>query len=96
MDDLEHTALIEECIQNLDSAAYEKNLHKDEKLPSIKQKIDRNDKTEYWPKLIMESLNWINFLDIMDFTENKIENDINLLPLLLKSLQCLRLNVGGI
>ena len=29
---IEHPALIEEWIQNLDTAAYEKNIHKDEKL----------------------------------------------------------------
>ena len=37
---LEHTALIKEWIQNLDAAASEKNLHKDEKLPSTKKKND--------------------------------------------------------
>ena len=58
MEDIEQPELIEELIQNLDSSAYEKNLYKDEKLPSIKKKIDCNDKTEYWPKLIVESLNW--------------------------------------
>ena len=76
--------MIEERIQNLDSAAYEKNLHKDEKLPSIKKKIDCNYKTECWPKSITESLNWLPFLEIMDFTVDRIENDKNLLPSLLK------------
>ena len=41
---IEHPALIRECIQNLYAAAYEKNLHKDEKLPSMKKKIDHNYK----------------------------------------------------
>ena len=42
---LEHPALIEEWIQkHLDAAAYKKNLHKDEKLPSMKNKTDRNIK----------------------------------------------------
>ena len=45
MDDLDHHALIKEWKQNLDASAYEKNLYKDVKLPSIKKKIDRNDKT---------------------------------------------------
>ena len=39
--DLDHPAFIEEWIKNLDAAAYEKNLHKYEKLPSTKKKIDR-------------------------------------------------------
>ena len=46
MEGIEHPALIKECIKNLDAAVYEKYIYKDEKLPSIKKKIDRNDKTE--------------------------------------------------
>ena len=65
MEDIEHPKLIKEWIQNIDAAAYENNLYKDETLPSIKKKVDGNDKTEYWPKSIMESLNWLPFLDIM-------------------------------
>ena len=45
MKDIEHPAFIEEWIKNLDATAYEKNLHKDENLPSTKKKIDRNYKT---------------------------------------------------
>ena len=81
---LGHTELIKQWIQNLDAAAYEKNIHKDEKLPSMKKKIDRNYKTECWPKSIMESLNWLPFIDIMEFTADKIRNDKNILPSLLK------------
>ena len=61
MDDLDHTAFIEEWKKYIDAAAYEKNLYKDVKLPSIKKKIDRNDKTEYWPNIIKESLHWLLF-----------------------------------
>ena len=75
--------MIGECLQNLDAAAHEKNLHKDEKLPSIKKKIYRNDKTEYWPKIIVESLNWLHLLGIMGVTADRIENYKNLLPSLL-------------
>ena len=45
MEYLEHLVLIEESIQNIDAAAYEKSLYKDEKFPSMKKKIDRNYKT---------------------------------------------------
>ena len=41
----------------------------------------------------MESLNWLTFLYIMEFTLYRIENDKNLLPSLLEFLKCLRLNV---
>ena len=44
----------------------------------------------------MESLNRLPFTDDMEFTSDKIENDINLFPSLFKFLQCLRLNVGVI
>ena len=33
----------------------------------------------------MESLNWLPFLDIMEFTTDRINNDKNLLPSLLKT-----------
>ena len=52
MDNIFHHALIEEWKQNIDSIAYGKYLYIDVKLPSIKNNIDRNDKTEYWPKII--------------------------------------------
>ena len=44
----------------------------------------------------MESLNSLQFLDIIYFTADRIKNDKKLLPSLLKVLQCLRLNVVGI
>ena len=66
--------LIEEWIRNIYAAAYDKNLIKDEKLPSIQNKIDCNDKTEYRPKRIMESLNWLTFIDIMEFTSKLISS----------------------
>ena len=84
MEDIGHPTLIEEWIQNLDSDAYEKYIYKDVKLPSIRKKIDRNDKTEYWPKSIVESLNWLTLLDITEFTTDRIENDNNPLSSLFK------------
>ena len=72
--------------KNIDAAVYEKHLHKDDKLPSMKKKIDRDYKTECWPKIIIEILNWLPFLDIMEFTVNKIKNDKNIFPSLLKIL----------
>ena len=61
--------------KNLDAAAYEKYIYKDEKLPWIKKKIDRSDKVDYWPKIMVGSINWLPFLDIVDFTADRIEND---------------------
>ena len=52
-----------------------KNLKKDVKIPPIKKKIDRNDKTEYWPTSTKESLNWLPFSDIMEFTADRIYDD---------------------
>ena len=49
----------------------------------MKRKIDRNYKTDYSPKSIMESLNWLPFIYVMDLTADKIENDINLFSSLL-------------
>ena len=61
MEDIYHPALIGERKQNIDAAAYEKNLYKDLKIPPINKQIDRDDKTEYWPTSIEESLNWLPF-----------------------------------
>ena len=58
--------------------------------------MDCNDNTEYWPKSIVESLDGLAFIDIMEFTADRIENDKNILLSLLNIFQCLRLNVGGI
>ena len=73
-------------MQNTNAVAYEKYRYKDENVPSIKKKIDRNDKTEYWPKSIVGSLNWLTFIDIMQSTADKIDNDKYILPSLLKKI----------
>ena len=70
--------MIKEWIRNLDAADYEKNLQKYEKLPSMKNKNDPNHKTDGWPKIIMEGLNWLPFLYIMGFNADRIDNDKNL------------------
>ena len=44
MKDIEHPTFIKEWIKYIDAAAYETNLYKDERLPSIKKKIDHIDK----------------------------------------------------
>ena len=38
----------------------------------------------YWTKSIKEVIDWFPFLNIMEYTVDKIENNITLLPLLLK------------
>ena len=43
-------------------------------------KNDRNEKSEYWPTSIKESLNWLHFFNIMEFTEDKIKNNENFYP----------------
>ena len=45
MDDILPSCVNRIMDKNLDTAAYEKNLHKDVKLQSINNKIDFNDKT---------------------------------------------------
>ena len=80
MKDLEHPELIKEWIQILDAAFYKKILNQYEELPSTTKKIDRNYKTDCWPKSIMESLNWLPFIDTMEFTSEKMNNDKNVFP----------------
>ena len=66
--------------KNIDAAAYKNNQDQDEKLPSMKNKIDRNDKTDCWTKNIMENLNWLPFIYVMELTVDKIKSYINLCP----------------
>ena len=54
----------------------------------MNKKIDSNYTTEFWPKSIMESLNWLPFINITEFTADSINNDKNILTSLLKFLQC--------
>ena len=72
MENLDCPALIEEWKQNLDATDYGNSLYKDVNLSSIERKIYRNDKTEYWPTSINQSLDWLPFFDIMEFTEDRI------------------------
>ena len=39
----------------------------------------------------MESLNWLPFIDIMELTSDKIKNDKNLFPSLLKTFTMLKI-----
>ena len=43
------------------AADYGNNLNQDVNIPSVKKKVDCNDKTRYCPTSIKESLNWLHF-----------------------------------
>ena len=53
------------------------------KLPSKKKEIDRHDNMNYWKIIIKEIINWFPFLNIMEYTSDRIETGIILLPPLL-------------
>ena len=50
--EIHHPALLQEWKINLDAAEYEKNIKADMYKPSEKNKIDRVDSDEHWPKSI--------------------------------------------
>ena len=91
MEYLDHPALIEEWKQKIYVTAYENNLNQDVKIPSIKKTCYRNNKPEYWPTIIKESLNWLPFIYIMEFALDRIDND-KLLPSLLKLFSMFNIN----
>ena len=62
------------------SAAYQKYIHNEIKLPSKKKGTDRHDKMNYWPTSIKDVINWSPFMNIMEYTSYRIENEIMLLP----------------
>ena len=76
--------MIQEQKQNFDAAAYEEKLKKEIKLPSKRKEIDLRCSMTYRLTIIKEVINWFNFLNIMEYTACKIENEITLLPSLLK------------
>ena len=82
--DIDHTALIPERKQNLDADDYEDKFNKEIKLPSNKKEIDLHGSMTYWLTIIKEVINWFNFLNVMEYTAYKIDNEITLLPSLLK------------
>ena len=57
----------------------------------MKKKFDFNYKTYYWPKIIMESFNWLLFLDIMKFTADSMKNDKNIFPSLFKKISTFKI-----
>ena len=62
MGNMYYPVLIEKWKQNIDAAAYEKNLNQDVKIPSFKKTIDHIDKNKYRPTTIKESINWLPIL----------------------------------
>ena len=38
----------------------------------------------YWPTSIKEFINWFTFMNIMEYTTDRIDNEITLLPPLMK------------
>ena len=57
-----------------------KNNNKEIKLPLKKKAIDFHDNINYWPTSIKEFINRFPFLNIMEYTVDRIVNEITLLP----------------
>ena len=51
-----------------------KNINKEIKLPSKKKEIDLHDNMTYWSSSMKEVINWFNFLNIMKYTADRIDN----------------------
>ena len=45
-----------------------------------------------WPTILKEVINWFNFLNIMEYTADKIENEITLLPSFLNFFAMFQMN----
>ena len=46
----------------------------------------------YWPTSKKEVINWFPFMNIMDYTTDKIDNEITLLPSLLKMFSMFKMS----
>ena len=64
--------------------------------PSEKNQFNSVDNHKHWPASIKETTKWFPFLDIMDHTANKIQDDKGLISSLLKmfSMFKIRLSYG--
>ena len=61
---------------SLDAEVYEKRIYDNVYKPSFKGEIDHHDIKYYWPNSIKETIQWSNFLSIMEHTtrnENIVE-----------------------
>ena len=84
LNDINHTALVEEWKLNLDATAYEKKIDANVNRPSDKKEIDHHGRKVYWPIITKETIQWFPFQSIVDHTEGIIETYISLIPSLLK------------
>ena len=65
--------------KNIDADADEKKLNRGIELSSNKKEMDRHEIIGYCPTSIKEGLSWLYILNIMDYTTDRIENNITLL-----------------
>ena len=72
--DIDHPALVTEWKKTFYSTAYEKITTKEIKLQSKKKEIDCHDNINYWPTSIKKFINWFPFLNIMEYTAERIVN----------------------
>ena len=49
-----------------------KKINKEIKLPLKKKEIDRHDNMTYWTTRIKEFINWFPFMNIMEYTADRI------------------------
>ena len=64
--------------KNIDAAAHEH--FKQRNKATIKEElIYCHDSIDYWPTIINEGLNLLSFFNIMEYTADRIENEIKLL-----------------
>ena len=79
---INHPSLLQEWKLNLDNASYERNIDANMYKPS--EKIDRHDTDLYWPTTIKDTIQWVNFLTIMEHTANILNPKQGIITLLLK------------
>ena len=68
-----------------------RKINKGIKLPSQKKEIDICGIIDHWPTCIKEDINWLSFMNIMEYTEDKVENETTLLPSLLSIFSMLQI-----
>ena len=82
--EIHHPVLLQECKLNLDYAEYEKNMKANMQNSSEKRKFNRVDSDDQWPTSIKNTIQWFNFLTIMEHTENKMQENKEVISSLIK------------
>ena len=76
--------MLQEWKLNIDAAEYERNIYANLHKSFEKNKINRNNRENYWPTSIKKTIWWFPLIAIMEHTANIMDNNNGLISSSLK------------